>query len=270
MRRIITLTTDFGLHDPFVGIMKGVILGIAPDAAIVDLTHDVPPQDILAGALALEAALPFFPPNTIHVAVVDPGVGSERHAVALETERGVFVGPDNGVFTAALGRTPSLRAVRLTRPEYFHHPVSATFHGRDIFAPVAAYLAQGTPLDALGDPFEDLVRIQLPDPVSRDASLEIHVLHIDRFGNLVTDLTTEHYQRWLGERSQEGVCLRAKGRDIHGMRTTFTDAELGEPVAYIGSAGRLEVGVRNGNAARDLGLNLGAALLLWHEDTVGH
>lgn len=259
---IITLTTDFGLHDPFVGVMKGVILGIAPAAVIVDLTHDVPPQDILAGALALEAALPYFPPDTIHVAVVDPGVGSDRRAIAAETETGLFVGPDNGVFTAALGRRRVLRAMRLTNPMYFHHPVSATFHGRDVFAPVAAHLAAGVPLEALGEPAGELVRISLPDPVARDQALEIHVLHIDRFGNLVTDLTAEQYARWRADRPDANARLRVGNREVNGVRRTFADADPGEPVAYIGSGGRLEIAIRNGNAAKDLRVGLGAAILL--------
>src|SRR5581483_4316382 len=154
---VITLTTDFGLDDIYVGVMKGVLLGIAPNARLVDLTHAIAPQNILEASLRLAAAVPYFPPGTIHLVVVDPGVGSERRAVVVETEQSRFVAPDNGVLTAPLRQNPARRVLILgeaARP-YFRHPVSATFHGRDLFAPIAAHLAAGLPLEALGEPLAD-------------------------------------------------------------------------------------------------------------------
>lgn len=256
---IITLTTDFGLSDPFVGAMKGGILGIAPNATLIDLCHDVPPQNILVGALMLEAACPYFPTGTIHVAVVDPGVGSERAPIAIETEQGRFVGPDNGLFTAILERDPMRRAVRLTNPVYHRHPVSATFHGRDLFAPVAAHLAAGAPFEDLGEPIRELVSLPLPRPVPRDGGLELHILHVDRFGNLVTDLRPDDLARFAGNRP---VLLRVGETEIAGIRRTYADVERGEPVAYFGSAGRLEIAVREGSAAEWLGLRPGEAVWL--------
>ncbi|MGH7397764.1 MAG: SAM hydrolase/SAM-dependent halogenase family protein, partial [Candidatus Rokuibacteriota bacterium] len=159
MPRVITLTTDFGLRDPFVGIMKGVLLSICPSARLVDLTHEVPPHDILAGGLALEAATPFFPPGTVHLAVVDPGVGSARRAIAVRAGGYHLVGPDNGLFTFAL-EGAGWTAVSVTAPEYRLAEVGRTFHGRDIFAPAAAYLAAGVPLERLGPPVSDPERLR--------------------------------------------------------------------------------------------------------------
>jgi S-adenosylmethionine hydrolase len=260
MRRIITLTTDFGLFDPYVGIMKGVILGIAPEAVLVDITHDVPAQDVVAGALALEAVCEFFPAGTIHVAVVDPGVGSGRAAVAVETEFCYFVGPDNGLFTAALARALLSRAVRLTNPAYHRRPVSATFHGRDIFAPVAAHLAAGAAFETLGDPLTELVTLDLPRPVARADSLELHVVHVDRFGNLITDLTADSFILDFGR-----ARLHIGGREIVGISRTYADAAQGQPVACFGSSGRLEIGVRDGSAAETLRAGTGTILLLRNE-----
>src|ERR1044071_10245 len=161
---IITLTTDFGETDTYAGVMKGVILGIAPDASIVDLTHGITSQDIVGAALALESALDYFPDGTIHVAVVDPGVGSDRKAIAIQTENFFLVGPDNGLFSLALDRHPHLQAIHLTNSQFHLKSVSATFHGRDIFAPVAAQIARGAPLLDLGAPIEDLTKLVIPKP----------------------------------------------------------------------------------------------------------
>ncbi len=159
---IITLTTDFGFRDTFAGVMKGVILSIAPAAQIVDLCHGIPPQDILAGALALEESAAFFPRGTIHVAVVDPGVGSDREAIAVETERAFYIGPDNGLFDLVVKKERLKRAVKLQNPRYRLPAVSATFHGRDIFAPAAAHLANGVALDEFGAPIAPLTELAIP------------------------------------------------------------------------------------------------------------
>lgn len=259
---VLTLTTDFGLSDPFAGVMKGVILGIAPDVRIVDLTHEIPPQNILAGALALEAACRYFPPGTIHLAVVDPGVGSDRAPVAIQTERAYFVGPDNGLFTLVLPPDSAYRAVRLTNPDYHLHPVSATFHGRDLFAPVAAHLARGVALEAFGEPHPNLVRLSVPQPLPVGSSLQLHILHADHFGNLITDLTRDAYLAWLGTGAEEGVCLSVGGAEGVRLLRTYAEAQPGELFACFGSAGRLEIAARNASGARHTGLSAGASVTL--------
>ena len=185
---VITLTTDFGTRDWFVGTMKGVIASIAPRSTVVDLTHDLPPGDIRGGAFALAASHRFFPKGTIHVAVVDPGVGSRRKAIAVQTAKGVFVGPDNGVLSWALAKE-KIRAIHALENEaYFLQPVSRTFHGRDIFAPVAAHLSRGVPIQKLGPALKDFVRLDWPEPRVRRGGFEGEVVYIDRFGNAITNL----------------------------------------------------------------------------------
>lgn len=260
MNRIITLTTDFGHSDPFVGAMKGVILGIAPQATIVDLCHEVPPQDLRAGAFLLESAFPYFPAGTIHVVVVDPGVGSERAPIAVETEEHRFVGPDNGLIPAAIeGHATVRRSVRLSRVEYHRQPVSNTFHGRDIFAPVAAHLANGVPLEELGEPLECLRALEQPKPARAGEEMVLHVVHVDRFGNLVTDLRAGDLRELAGIGP---VRFLAGSAEIDGISRTYADVGKGDPVAYFGSSGRLEIAVREGNAAEALGVGVGATICM--------
>lgn len=248
---LITLTTDFGLSDSFVGQMKGVMLAIAPQAQLVDITHHVPPQNILAGALALEAVVDTFGRGAVHVGVVDPGVGTDRAAVAVETEHGFFVGPDNGLFTLVLQRSSFRRAVKLSNAAYHRPTVSATFHGRDIFAPVAAHLALGVDFIDLGEPISELVTLNISQPVELDdGGLELHILHTDHFGNLITDLT---WDRWCVlqpnevERAKARVTMESK--KIGPIRRCFEEVAPGEWLTYFGSAGRLEIAVRGGRAA---------------------
>src|SRR5574341_1419952 len=193
---LITLTTDFGYRDPFVGIMKGVIAGINANARVIDLSHDIPPQDIMAGALVLRHSVPYFPRGTIHVAVIDPGVGGARRPLLIECDGNNFVGPDNGVLSLALAGKPPARIIHLSNSTYHSQPVSATFHGRDIFAPVAAYLSLGAEPDRFGHPIADYVRLTLPRPSQCGArSIKGEILHIDRFGNLVTNIAREDLER---------------------------------------------------------------------------
>jgi len=256
---VITLTTDFGHDDPFVGLMKGVILSIAPNARLVDLTHELPPQSVIDAALVLESAVDYFPDHAIHVAVVDPGVGTSRRAIAIETDRYRLVGPDNGIFSAVTrGRA---RTVELTEDRYFRHPVSHTFHGRDIFAPVAAHLAAGVPLEKLGPAVEPQT-IQLPEPWQVDDDLELHVLRIDRFGNVITDLTEDRYRQWLDETGDGEVICQIGALIIPGISRTYGDVPPGKPLACFGSTGRLEIAVRNGHAAEDLTLDRDAVIRL--------
>ncbi len=253
---IITLTTDFGLADGYVGTLQGVILSIAPQATLVSLSHGVPPQDVPAGAFVLYQAVPFFPPDTIHLAVVDPGVGSARRALAVRTSHGTFVAPDNGVLSYVLGSTNVEEAVSLTQPAYRLPYVSATFHGRDIFAPAAAHLANGVALPELGPRAINLVRLPMPQPeATPQGNLVAHVMHVDRFGNLVLDVTAEA----LAGR----VTFELAGRKIERLSHTFADVESGELVAYVGSTrDHVEIGLRNGNAARVLGVRVGDEVLI--------
>ena len=236
----ITLTTDFGLNDTYVGQIKGAILSRAPYARIVDLSHDVPPQDILTGAFMLEAVLGVFPRRSVHVCVVDPGVGTERRALAIETEDYFWVGPDNGVFSLIMQRQSIRKCVELTNPAYHRVLVSPTFAGRDIFAPVAAHLASGTAMETLGKPVDDLVTLDIPQPTDTAHGTDLHILRVDRFGNLITDLT---------HLVAAASTLEIAGQTIIGINTTFGDVPPGEPVAYFGSTGRLEIAIHNGHAA---------------------
>jgi len=253
-RPVIALLTDFGLRDHYVAAMKGVILGICPDATLLDITHDVAPQDIVGGALELEAVVPYLPDDTIVVGVVDPGVGSERRAVAIDATRVRFVGPDNGLFDLALRAVAGeVTAVSLTDPQ-FHRPVmSRTFEGRDRFGPVAAHLANGVTLTSLGPRVTDLQSIEVPDPVVGPASAEGVVLRVDHFGNLVTNIGADHVQG-IGEDAHVSL----GNVTIAGISATYADAAPGSLCALIGSSGRLEVAVSGGSAARALGVARGA------------
>jgi S-adenosylmethionine hydrolase len=267
---IITLTTDFGTADPYVGIMKGVILTIArpsevPGLALVDLTHRVRQQDIMAGALTLEAVLGVFPPGAIHIGVVDPGVGGSRAAVAVETDQGTFIGPDNGLFTAVLRRAKLLRAVSLTDPRYHRQPVSATFHGRDIFAPAAAHLARGADLADMGTPIAGLINLPMPEPVEKRDELEVHILTADRFGNLITDLTRARYEAWLGRAASAAPAaleLEVGHHTLKQISRTYSEVDDGHPVAYFGSTDRLEIAIRNGSAEQMLNAPRGSSVML--------
>jgi S-adenosylmethionine hydrolase len=263
---VITLTTDFGLSNTFVGVMKGVILSIAPNVRLVDLTHAIAPQNIVEASARLEAAVGYFPQGSIHLVVVDPGVGSDRAAVIVRTERSIFVAPDNGVLTLPLGFQPPIEAVQITASAapFLLSPVSATFHGRDVFAPVAAHIAAGVPLARFGDLCdpERLVKVDVPAVAIRRpaGSIEAHatVLYVDHFGNLVTTLRPadlEPVAALLGTRDLSGAEVAVGGRAWHGIVETFASVPEGAPLAYWGSAGRLEIAVRNGNAARELGVN---------------
>lgn len=245
---LIALTTDFGLGDAYVGILKGVILGICPGAAVVDVCHGVPPQDVTAGALALEAARPYFPPGTIHVGIVDPGVGTDRRALLARTERDILLAPDNGLLSFLPGE--ELRDVRvIENPSVMLHPVSRTFQGRDVFAPAAAHLANGFPPEEMGPTISNFQRFSLPRLERTTTGLRGEVLAFDRFGNAVTSIRETDLP---GAPAAVGVA----GRRL-ALLSTYAAAPEGEPLALIGSSGRLEVAVRNGSARDRLGLKPG-------------
>jgi len=252
---VISLTTDFGLADGFVGIMKGVILRIAPHVRFVDLTHEIAPQDVRQAAYVLARAAPYFPEATIHLVVVDPGVGSARHPLLITTERAAYIGPDNGIFSYALAE-PGAQAWELDQPRFWLPQVSWTFHGRDIFAPVAAHLANGIPPEQLGRPIADPVRLALAEPRHHfDGSLSGEIVSIDRFGNLISNLPVAWVAtgRWR---------CRIGGHDAL-LLSTYADVSSGALVGLIGSDNSVEIAVRNGNAAQQLGVGIGAPIELW-------
>jgi S-adenosylmethionine hydrolase len=255
---IVTLLSDFGSADAFVGVMKGVILSINAEVQLVDLTHTVPPHQILPAALVLRSAAPFFPTGTTHVAVVDPGVGSARQPIVIEAARGYLVGPDNGVLSlaaAALGR----RQVRvIENAQFFRHPVSHTFHGRDIFAPVAAHLAGGGAVETLGPPVESIVELTLPAPRHTASGLLGEVIHVDHFGNLLTNIDEGALAQALAQvLEQARACFTAQhvsvsinGQAVAGPVTAYAAVPEGTPLAIVGSWGVVEIAVRNGSAAQ--------------------
>jgi len=256
---IITLTTDFGLQDGHVGAMKGVMHCIAPAARLVDISHHIPPQDIQHGGFVVVTAYAFWPPDTVHLIVIDPGVGSERRAVAVETTRGTFVAPDNGVLSYVLARERVLRAVSLTNPLYWHHPVSPVFHGRDIFGPAAAYLATGVDLTALGQSLTEGELVRLPAPMPErhaDGHITAHVQHIDAFGNCTTDVPGD----WVRARTHWQVTVGDHVIDEIGR--TFSDVSAGSVVALVDSTDFVAIAVRNGDAAEALSLSIGSVVTL--------
>jgi S-adenosylmethionine hydrolase len=254
---IITLTTDFGVEDWFVGVIKGVILQIAPRARIIDLAHGIPAGDRRAGAFALAAAAPFFPPRSIHVAVVDPGVGSHRAAIALETNRGLFLGPDNGVLSWAVRALVVHRAHRLENPRFLLRSVSRTFHGRDVFAPAAAHLLQGVPIGRIGPKADHFERLAWPVVVSVGRRSVGEVLYVDRFGNAISNLPNS----LLEARSGRWVIVRG-GRALCPVGECYQAVPRGRLVAVPGSTGFLEIAVNGGNAAQALRLRPGSPLTL--------
>jgi len=252
---IITLLTDFGLKDGNVGVMKGVIWTIAPSAQIADLSHLIPPQDVQEGALILSRSVPYFPPGTIHVAVVDPGVGTARRPIAARLEEQFFVLPDNGLITLLLEQaeaaSASVEFVHLDRPQYWLSQVSHVFHGRDIFAPCAAHLANGALLSELGTTIHDPRRLKFPIPTQIERGLRGEIIHIDHFGNLSTSIRRQH----LGEPA--GLRVRLAGVEIIGLVHTFGERPPGELVALYGSTDYLIISVVNGSAAQKLGAKVG-------------
>ena len=302
---IITLTTDFGVADGYVGTMKGVILGIVPDARLVDISHEITPQNVRQAAYVLYTAYPFFPLYTVHLVVVDPGVGGTRRPIALRTPVGYFVGPDNGILSYVMAREPVEALVELADPRYRLPHVSHTFHGRDVFAPAAAHLAAGVPITALGPPVADPVTFPPPRLEVGPDGITGEVLHADRFGNVITSIGRLEWSeeelllgpafRNAGNREQEagsrvqdagggkigarggkwavrgegGLRFRATeavvvvaGQEIAGVRHTYAEVAPGETLALVGSAGHLEIAVREGSAAHALGLRVGDVVVL--------
>ena len=237
--------------------MKGVLLSICPSARLVDLTHELAPQDLRGAALALDAALPFFPAGTVHLVVVDPGVGSARRPLALRARGHYLVGPDNGVFS---GFVEGAAAVALTAPEYRLAEVSRTFHGRDVFAPAAAYLAAGVPLERLGPPVVDPVRLPVPGSRLEAGALVGEVLDVDRFGNLLTSIEAGRLEALPGTGA---VRVEVAGHHVGGLVEAYADGPTDSGAVIVGSTGRIEIFVREGSAAERLGVGRGAPVRIW-------
>ncbi|MBW4541476.1 MAG: SAM-dependent chlorinase/fluorinase [Myxacorys chilensis ATA2-1-KO14] len=250
---ILTLLTDFGLSDSYVGVMKGAIATINPTLQVIDLTHQILPQDIAMARFQLMSAYPYFPSGTVHVAVVDPGVGSSRRSIAIQCESGFLVGADNGLFSGVLGQTSAIAAVELTNPNYWRTPTpSNTFHGRDIFAPVGAHLASGVALGELGDAIaiDTLVQLPIPEVFSTPTGVQGVVQAIDHFGNLITTIKGQHVRdrNW----SVECNLKRYPGQQ------TYADAAPGEMIGLVGSHGWIEIAVNRGHAQAQSGLVVGS------------
>jgi S-adenosylmethionine hydrolase len=259
-RRIVTFLSDFGDTDWFVGVVHGVLYSLAPDAHVVDLAHSVPPGNIARAAFMLEAAAADFPAGTVHLAVVDPGVGTDRRALAVAAYEQWFVGPDNGLLEWALG-APGAQAHALTEARFFRAPVSRTFHGRDVFAPVAAAIARGEPLAAFGPRVTDPVRLPAHDPVRRGDALVGRVMFLDRFGNALTNLTARAIAQTFGSDADDaGFQVSVLDRRLSGLARSYGDAPVGALVAIIGSSGRLEIAQVGGAATMRLGLGEGDAV----------
>jgi S-adenosylmethionine hydrolase len=254
---LIALLTDFGLSDPFVGVMKAVIASIAPEAAVIDLTHGIPARDIAAGAWALATATPYLPPDAVVVGVVDPGVGTARRPVGARLGRHIFVGPDNGLISWWQTREPLTAAIVLDRRDlWLSEQPSATFHGRDLFAPVAAHIVHGVPLADAGSAIDpaSLVRLDLPTPVVRGKEIAAHIISVDRFGNLITDIGPD-----LAARLFSAIAISARlGRHrIAGRAATFGAGPASAPFWYLDSSGHAAIAWRSDSAARRLNAEVG-------------
>lgn len=266
---LITLTTDFGYRDGYVGVMKGVMAGIAPDVHCIDITHEIPAHEIRKAAYILWSVLGYFSTESVHLVVVDPGVGTARRPIAARTAWGTLVGPDNGIFSYVWAAAAPERIVQLSHPKYHRPVVSHTFHGRDIFAPVAAHLANGVPLEELGPPVTDPVVLPLPELIAKGRQIQGEVIYVDRFGNAVTSIgrmswggTLLHLDPVFGRVSStllrsESARVLVGGRDIGPILRTYGEVAVGTPLALVGSDGMLEIAVSQGRADGVLGLRLG-------------
>lgn len=251
---IVTLTSDFGTRDHYVGVMKAVMLGIVPNIRLIDISHDITAQDIMAAAWVTKNAAFMFPKGTVHLCVVDPGVGTNRRPIALALNGHYFVGPDNGLFSLVAEQMP-YEAYELTNTSFWRDVRSNTFHGRDIFAPVAAHLARGVPIGELGVSVESLTYFRWAMPVADRDGIQGWIVHIDGFGNLITNITRELLKETAGE---SALKIYVGSTVLREVSQTFSSVADGEPVAYIGSSGYLEVGINKGNAAQLLSVPKGA------------
>ena len=286
MPRTLTLTTDFGTRDAYVAAMKGVMLNVCPGLRFVDVTHDISPQDVMEAAFVLRQAAPFFPEDTVHLVVVDPGVGTERKPVALRHDGRWFVGPDNGLFALVLGDDAPDAAVVLDEPAVWRTPApSTTFHGRDLFAPAAAHLAAGRPLASLGSPLNTLTPLRWAQPIADEEGVQGWTVHIDRFGNCITNVSRgliEAHARSAADSAggapagatsapevsvfDQPVKCFVGSTILNAIHPTYGAVAMGEPLLLFGSSGFLEIAVNGGNAAELLGIRKGETVNLVFQD----
>lgn len=257
---IITLLTDFGTDDAYVGIMKGVILKVNPTVTIIDITHAIEPQDLIQAAYLAGDYYKYFPEKTVHIVVVDPGVGSDRAIIALKIREQIFLAPDNGVLTRLLDCSGVAGIVRVDNTQYFLKPVSKTFHGRDIFAPVGAHLSKGLQLMDVGAPIDPdkPVRLSLPQPfISKDGNIGGTIISIDRFGNLITNISWNYFRHHFPAAGEETLKFKIGGRFIKGLSPTYKSARQNKPLAIVGSRGYFEFSVNSGSAQQYFGAKKG-------------
>ncbi|MGB7873638.1 MAG: SAM-dependent chlorinase/fluorinase [Anaerolineales bacterium] len=261
---VLSITTDFGNTNGFVGVMKGVIYGIAPDVKIVDISQLISAQNVLEGAYAMWRAVPYFPPGSVHVGVVDPGVGTERRPIGAHLGDQYFIAPDNGLLTPLIQDAEQngefVEFIHLDNPKYWLPKVSNTFHGRDIFAPTGAHLAAGVPLNEMGTSITDPIRLDLPRPEKTEVGWRAHVTIIDVFGNLTTDLPAEALE------GRRDVLFRIHGREIDGLIDSYGHREIGDLVAVVDSEEYIEISIVNGDAARALNAKTGDVVEVFYRD----
>lgn len=258
-RPIVALLTDFGSRDHYAGTMKAVVLGLCPDATLVDISHEVPPHDVLTASLELAASYKYFPATTIFLVVVDPGVGSARRGIAADTGDYRFVAPDNGVLTAVFKESPARRIVELTERRYARPTVSKTFEGRDRFAPAAGWLAKGVDLSALGRPAGEIQQLAIPSPQVIEDVLRGEVLRVDRFGNLITNIDRKLFDKFA---HANGIEIAAANHRIGRVIATYAEAAADEVCALFGSTDHLEIAMNAGSAADRLNLSRGAPVTI--------
>ena len=247
---IITLTTDFGRSDPYIAMMKGVILSVNPDATIIDVTHQIPAHSIKEGSLIIKASYTYFPSGTVHVGVVDPGVGGTRRPIAILVDNHFFVGPDNGLFSSIIETQRHTDVIHLNKTRYWMHNISPTFHGRDIFAPIAAHLSLGVNPFSMGEKIDNPTHLASPLPQKNNGDLVGEVIRVDHFGNLITNITKEHLGPFLVSKD---LIIRLGRVTLKKISTTYNDVPEGQPLALIGSSHLLEIAVNMGKATDFLG-----------------
>jgi len=249
----ITLTTDFGQQDPYVGVMKGVIAAINPQAQVIDLSHGVPPQNIMAAGLILQHSIRYFPAGTVHVVVVDPGVGSSRRPILMEFDGSYFIGPDNGVLSVPLERKQPSQIIHLSNPTFQLETISKTFHGRDVFAPVAAHLSLGVPVSDFGEKLDSLVELVVPNIIRQEQQISGEIVYVDSFGNLFTNIR----ERDLTGLAKDRLRIVFGATEIGGLAANYASVVAGEFACVFNSWGFLEIAVNKGNARQRTGAKVG-------------
>ncbi|MBI3327018.1 MAG: SAM-dependent chlorinase/fluorinase [Nitrospinae bacterium] len=265
-RPIVALLTDFGYRDPWVGMMKGVMLGINPTLQLIDITHEITPQRVCEAAIVLSVAYPYFPSGTIYLVVVDPGVGGARRALVAETANHIFIAPDNGVVGPVLEGTGVRRVIQLTNDAYFRPQISRTFHGRDVFAPVAAWLSRGVDVGAMGQAIDDYARLELPQPRAlANGTLEGELMYQDRFGNFITSLSEAWVAQQWGPAPWAAVAAQIENYVIHGLDSYYAQRPPAELGMIFNSWGFLEIFVNQGHAGQLTGVSEGTPIRVWQD-----